>query len=77
MSAVVCVYYNVIVAWTFYYLFMSFKKTLPWSSCNNEWNDESCVNIRLADSVITNGNYIPTINGSNITFETASEQFWK
>ena len=77
MSAIVCVYYNVIVAWTLYYLFMSMRKTLPWSSCNNEWNDESCVTNRLADGALTNGSYVPTENGSNVTYETASEQFWE
>ncbi|XP_059151400.1 sodium- and chloride-dependent GABA transporter 2-like [Physella acuta] len=35
-------YYNVILAWTFYYLFSSFTSVLPWSHCNNDWNTEHC-----------------------------------
>ena len=36
------VYYNVIMAWTFYYLFASFQKHLPWESCGKEWNTDLC-----------------------------------
>nr|XP_022327327.1 sodium- and chloride-dependent GABA transporter 1-like [Crassostrea virginica] len=43
VSAIVCIYYNVIVAWTLYFLFMSFRAVLPWSTCDNEWNTENCV----------------------------------
>lgn len=43
VSAIVCVYYNVIVAWTLYFLYMSFRAVLPWSTCDNEWNTVNCV----------------------------------
>ncbi|XP_020601873.1 sodium- and chloride-dependent GABA transporter 2-like isoform X2 [Orbicella faveolata] len=36
------VYYNVIMAWTFYYLFASFQKHLPWESCDKSWNSPLC-----------------------------------
>ena len=42
ISAIVCVYYNVIIAWTLYYLGMSFAWKLPWSTCDNYWNTDSC-----------------------------------
>lgn len=32
------VYYIIILAWTFLYLFSSFGSELPWVSCNNSWN---------------------------------------
>lgn len=34
ISAIVCIYYNMIIAWTFFYTFASFQKVLPWSNCN-------------------------------------------
>uniref|UniRef100_A0A672Z6X2 Transporter n=1 Tax=Sphaeramia orbicularis TaxID=375764 RepID=A0A672Z6X2_9TELE len=32
------VYYIIILAWTFLYLFSSFRSDLPWASCKNTWN---------------------------------------
>ncbi|XP_069046525.1 sodium- and chloride-dependent GABA transporter 2-like isoform X2 [Lepisosteus oculatus] len=45
---VVIMIYNVIVyiiiqAWAFFYLFSSFSSELPWASCRNTWNTDSCV----------------------------------
>ncbi|XP_078359801.1 sodium- and chloride-dependent GABA transporter 1-like isoform X2 [Oculina patagonica] len=40
------VYYNVIMAWTFYYLFASFQKNLPWESCDKDWNTDLCLTER-------------------------------
>uniref|UniRef100_A0A672P5T8 Solute carrier family 6 member 22, tandem duplicate 2 n=1 Tax=Sinocyclocheilus grahami TaxID=75366 RepID=A0A672P5T8_SINGR len=34
------VYYIIILAWAFLYLFSSFSSELPWASCNNYWNTE-------------------------------------
>ncbi|KAL5011348.1 hypothetical protein ScPMuIL_009899 [Solemya velum] len=37
-------YYNVILAWAFYYMFASMQSVLPWSDCGHEWNTENCHN---------------------------------
>lgn len=42
ISGIVCVYYNIIITWTLYFLYMSFRAVLPWSSCDNSWNTENC-----------------------------------
>ncbi|XP_056130892.1 sodium- and chloride-dependent GABA transporter 2-like [Lampris incognitus] len=36
------VYYIIILAWAFLYLFSSFSSELPWASCQNSWNTEHC-----------------------------------
>ena len=36
-------YYNMVTAWILYYLFKSFSSSLPWSTCDNEWNTPLCV----------------------------------
>ncbi|XP_032369676.1 sodium- and chloride-dependent GABA transporter 2 isoform X2 [Etheostoma spectabile] len=37
------IYYIIILAWAFLYLFCSFNSELPWASCGNSWNTETCV----------------------------------
>ncbi|XP_038071356.1 sodium- and chloride-dependent taurine transporter-like [Patiria miniata] len=36
------IYYIVILAWSLYYMFMSFTSVLPWSHCNNIFNTATC-----------------------------------
>ncbi|XP_033960737.1 sodium- and chloride-dependent GABA transporter 2-like [Pseudochaenichthys georgianus] len=45
------VYYIVILAWAFLYLFSSFHTVLPWASCNNTWNTDNCIDCGQNDSV--------------------------
>lgn len=63
VSTLVCLYYNVIIAWTFYYLGSSFQSPLPWS-CE-----------ALANAGICSGN----ITADNATGKvlTPTEIFWK
>uniref|UniRef100_A0A8W8JWE6 Transporter n=1 Tax=Magallana gigas TaxID=29159 RepID=A0A8W8JWE6_MAGGI len=35
-------YYNVIIAWAFYYLFHCFQSVLPWTACDHDWNSPNC-----------------------------------
>ncbi|XP_014908198.1 sodium- and chloride-dependent GABA transporter 2-like [Poecilia latipinna] len=39
--------YIIILAWAFFYLFSSFSSDLPWASCGNSWNSDSCFDSRL------------------------------
>ncbi|KAA0714341.1 Sodium- and chloride-dependent creatine transporter 1 [Triplophysa tibetana] len=38
-------YYIMVLAWAFYYFIKSFNGTLPWSTCDNPWNTEHCIEI--------------------------------
>lgn len=45
ISAMVSIYYNVIIMYSIYYMFVSFisiDTVLPWQSCNNTWNTDDC-----------------------------------
>jgi len=47
-------YYIMVLTWALYYLFRSFTAVLPWSTCNNTWNTETCTT-----------NFTAVINGKN------------
>ena len=36
------VYYNVILAWSCFYFYNSFRNEIPWAGCNHAWNTKSC-----------------------------------
>ncbi|XP_074653267.1 sodium-dependent proline transporter-like isoform X2 [Tubulanus polymorphus] len=44
VSFFVGIYYNMIIAWTLFYLFASFSNLpgVPWSTCENHWNTPEC-----------------------------------
>lgn len=48
------IYYIIILAWAFLYLFSSFSTEVPWASCRNSWNTETCVEFdRIANLNLT------------------------
>lgn len=42
ISLFTAIYFNVILAWSFFYLVYSFFPVLPWSMCNNDFNSPEC-----------------------------------
>merc|ERR1712223_367161 len=73
-SCFVGLYYNMIIAWTIYYLFASFTSQLPWDTCDNEFNTQHCFNIGAYQACkalrINETNPIPDaiyLNGTCIT----------
>ncbi|PSN53224.1 Sodium- and chloride-dependent glycine transporter 1 [Blattella germanica] len=43
-------YYNVIISYPIYFLFMSFQSRVPWQDCGHEWNTENCFKLGLESS---------------------------
>lgn len=74
ISGIVCIYYNIIITWTLYYLFYSFREILPWSHCENFWNTKHCVVTEKQDEIDSlNNTYMSnmtansTLGGLNFT----------
>lgn len=42
IAYLVAFYYNVIIAWSFFYLVSSFTSSLPWTTCGHKWNTDNC-----------------------------------
>nr|XP_045613817.1 sodium- and chloride-dependent glycine transporter 2-like [Procambarus clarkii] len=42
LSLLTAVYYNLILAWTLFYVVSSFASRLPWGHCDNEFNSPEC-----------------------------------
>ncbi|XP_010575002.1 PREDICTED: sodium-dependent proline transporter-like isoform X6 [Haliaeetus leucocephalus] len=67
-SSLVCVYYNVIIAWAFYYLGSSFQSPLPWS-CDAPGNAYFCQNasgIVSASEVFWNEQVLGVMHSSGL-----------
>jgi len=89
ISAIVCVYYNVIIAWTVYYFALSFSWDLPWSTCNNKWNTDNCYtrsgnnthfnNVSVASDSFVNDSFA-NVSVANVTqnkTRSPSEEFFE
>ncbi|XP_011346453.2 sodium- and chloride-dependent glycine transporter 1 [Ooceraea biroi] len=55
VSSVVILYYNLIIAWTLYYIFASVVGgwELPWSKCEKEWSTEDCFMPDTAEACVS------------------------
>lgn len=82
------IYYCVIIAWTFFYLFATYSAVpdLPWSRCDAHWNSDNCFkgSENITENRIWKENFIQRLNNiskldptkSNIT-RTPVEEFWE
>ena len=53
-------YYIVVLAWALYYFFLSFNVTLPWTSCDNVWNTNNCIETYSISNISTNMSVLST-----------------
>lgn len=73
------VYYCVISAWAFYYLFASFAAVLPWTDCGSWWNNFKCLPLRVLSNDTMAWYQERFLNNSLSLNESESPviQFWK
>ncbi|XP_035217234.1 sodium-dependent proline transporter-like isoform X2 [Stegodyphus dumicola] len=58
VSGTVMLYYNMIIAWTIFYMFASWNSRLPWEHCAPEWSTSACYSYSDAQDCTTkNGTY--------------------
>ncbi|XP_030626527.1 sodium- and chloride-dependent GABA transporter 2 [Chanos chanos] len=50
-------YYIIVLAWGIFYLFFSFSWNLPWSSCNNAWNTDSCMEFQRRNDSLNQSHF--------------------
>ncbi|XP_077983568.1 sodium- and chloride-dependent glycine transporter 1-like isoform X2 [Glandiceps talaboti] len=63
ITALVCLYYNVIITWTIFYIFASLSALpgLPWTGCDNAWNSKYCLHYgAIRENQTLNGTISPT-----------------
>ncbi|VDI57677.1 solute carrier family 6 (neurotransmitter transporter, amino acid) member 5/7/9/14, partial [Mytilus galloprovincialis] len=65
MNVICGLYYNIILAWTIYYIGNSFIGPLPWTTCDNTWNTQQCV----ADRGVLNQGRNYTTQNHNLTIK--------
>ncbi|XP_049432387.1 sodium- and chloride-dependent neutral and basic amino acid transporter B(0+)-like [Epinephelus fuscoguttatus] len=78
------IYYNVIIAYSLYYMFASFQSALPWSSCLRHV-DSNCSNTPivycnvsgvLVPSWTQENSTCPSSNMITVPVQSPSEQYW-
>ncbi|XP_075880481.1 sodium- and chloride-dependent neutral and basic amino acid transporter B(0+) [Nelusetta ayraudi] len=82
VTMIVAIYYNVIIAYSLYYMFASFQSPLPWTGCSS-WADSNCTDV---STVICNVSGVILTNwtqenstcppSSLVMLQSPSEQYW-
>ncbi|XP_037304232.1 sodium- and chloride-dependent neutral and basic amino acid transporter B(0+) [Pungitius pungitius] len=84
VTMIVSIYYNVIIAYSLYYMFASFQSPLPWSSCLSQ-ADNNCSNTPIvycnATGVLVanwtqENSTCPSANMIAVPVQSPSEQYW-
>ncbi|XP_066522956.1 sodium- and chloride-dependent GABA transporter 2 [Hoplias malabaricus] len=55
--ALLNIYYIIVLAWGIFYLAFSFSSNLPWASCNNTWNTDSCMEFQRRNESVDQSHF--------------------
>ncbi|XP_037534851.1 sodium- and chloride-dependent neutral and basic amino acid transporter B(0+) [Nematolebias whitei] len=84
VTLIVSIYYNVIIAYSLYYMFASMQSRLPWSDCLS-WADSNCsktpivhcnVSAVLTANWTQRNNTCPPSDIITVPVQSPSEQYW-
>ncbi|VDO78136.1 unnamed protein product [Onchocerca flexuosa] len=74
--AFMCIaYFCVISSWSIFYMINSVTSVFPWETCNNWWNDKTCITGRENTASIIE--ITRNLSKYNLTTETSVEQYWE
>ncbi|XP_077973165.1 sodium- and chloride-dependent betaine transporter-like isoform X1 [Styela clava] len=78
------VYYPMLLAWSLRWLVASFSASMPWTTCNNQWNSVKCLPLSqiAADFSKNSTDHLSSNTSSqilyrNFTYVSSVEEFWK
>ena len=74
LSLYIGIYYNILISWSFFYLFSSFTSSLPWASCDNAWNTAACR--RVVDRNCSLAEGLVNSDGLCVLPDTVSQSEW-
>ena len=75
VSLLVCIYYNIIMCYCFYFIFASFQSVVPWSRCSDDWFQGVGADERCYERGSGTGNR--SCDADTGSCETASEQYFR
>ncbi|CAN9512332.1 unnamed protein product [Ophioblennius macclurei] len=84
VTLVISIYYNVIIAYSLYFMFASMQNPLPWSDCFS-WADSNCsttpiVNCNVNGTLVANWTELnmtcPEPDKVHLPVQSPSEQYW-